>query len=159
MATLMNSKDAPSTRLANCYVTFPDHSRYLMMMAKDFEANFSRSTAKVPILGRTGTGHKATGWEGKFKMTIYKCTEIFDDICKKYQETGEDTYFDIQVTSQDPATSIGSSSKIYRNCILDGEILLSMFNADGEFIEQKVEGFFDAFENPVSYTNPDGMKA
>lgn len=153
----MKAQDAPSAKLAECYVTIGG-TRYLMLMAKDFEANFSKSTATVNILGRTGAGHKATGWEGTFTMTIYKATEIFDKICEDYKNTGRDTYFDIQVTSEDPTTGLGRSTKLYKDCILDGDVLLSAFDTEGGFLEQSVSGFFDDFEAPEKYKNPVGME-
>lgn len=149
----MPAKDAPSAKLATCFVTV-NEQRYAMLMGKEFEANMSIKTKEVPALGRTIDGVKPVGGTIKFKMVIYKCTEIFDDIIETYKNTGLMPTFDIQVTSEDPATSVGKSTKIYTDCIIDGDILLSMFNAEGEFVEQTIEGYAQDFSRPEKYVNP-----
>lgn len=152
----MPANDAPSAKLATAFVTIKDR-RYAVLMAKDFEAKSNIKTAEVPTLGRTVTGVKPVGMTIKFNMTVYKCTEIFDDIVEEYKNTGLMPTMDIQVTSEDPATSVGRSTKIYTDCILDGDVLLSMFDADGEFVEQKIEGYAQDFTRPEKYTNPSYM--
>lgn len=153
---MFREDDAPNTNEAECFITI-NGNRYLAMMAKNFEANLSIKTKEVPALGKIIQGRKASGAEGKFKMTIYKCTEIFDNIVTDYKNTGRMARFDIQVTSEDKVTSIGRSTKIYKDCIIDGDILLSMFDAEGDFIEQSIEGYFSDYESPEKYKNPVGM--
>ena len=152
----MPFNDAPSAKLATCFVTIGDN-RYSMLMAKDFEANMSVETKEVPTLGRTIKGVKPVGATIKFKMTVYHCTEIFDEVVETYKNTGLMPTMDIQVTSNDPAVSVGKSTKIYTDCILDGDVLLSMFDADGDFVEQTIEGYAQDFTRPEKYTNPTYM--
>ena len=156
MNSYMPMNDAPSAKLATCFVTIGEQ-RYAMLMAKDFEAKMSISTKEVPAIGRIVEGRKATGASIKFKMTIYHCTEIFDEVVETYKNTGLMPTFDIQVTNEDPATSVGRSTKIYTDCILDGDVLLSMFDAAGEFVEQTIEGYAQDFTRPEKYTNPSYM--
>lgn len=157
MSSYMSFNDAPSAKLATAYVTVGDE-RFAMLMAKDFEANMNVETKEVPTLGRTVKGYKAVGASIKFKMTIYKCTEIFDTIVERYKNLGRMPTFDIQVTSEDPASSMGRSTKIYYDCIIDGDVLLSMFDADGEFVEQTIEGYAQDFERVEKYKTPTGVK-
>lgn len=152
----MPMNDAPSAKLATAFVSV-GNNRYAMLMAKDFEAKMSVETKEVPTLGRTVKGVKPVGATIKFKMTIYKCTEIFDEIVETYKNTGVMPTFDIQTTNDDPASSVGRSSKIYTDCVLDGDVLLSMFDADGEFVEQEIEGYAQDFTRPEKYTNPSYM--
>lgn len=149
----MPAKDAPSAKLATAYVTIGSN-RYKMLMAKNFEASASIETKEVPTLGRTVKGVKPTGMTIKFKMVVYHCTEIFDQVIETFKNTGIMPTFDIQVTSDDPATQIGRSTKVYTDCIIDGDVLLSMFDADGDFIEQTVEGYAQDFTRPEQYANP-----
>lgn len=156
MYNVMNPQDAPSAKHAECFVTVDD-KRYNMLSAKNFEALASIETSEVNSIGRMIKGHKATGMDGTFSMTIYKCTSIFVDMVRKYKETGILPTFDIQVTSEDPATTIGADTKIYTGCTLDGDVLLSAFDAEGDFIEQDVEGYFADWESASDYSNPAGM--
>ena len=156
MSNYMPFNDAPSAKLATCHVTIGDR-RYAMLMAKDFEATMNVETKEVPALGRIVKGVKPVGATIKYKMTVYHCTEIFDEVVETYKNTGLMPTFDIQVTNDDPATSVGRSTKIYNDCIIDGDVLLSMFDADGEFIEQTIEGYAQDFSRPEKYTNPNYM--
>lgn len=156
MAEFMNQFDAPSTKLATMYCTI-DGRRYNMLNAKDFEAVATVETAKVPRLGAVIAGHKQTGMEIKLTFTVYKVSEMFDKVVEDYKNTGVLPTFEIQVASEDTASSIGRSSKIYRDCVLDGDVLLSMFDADGEFIEQKITCYALDFDTHDRYREPNYM--
>ena len=156
MKTYMPANDAPKTNMATAFVTI-NGRRLAMLMAKNFEANFNVETTEVPVLGRMIKGRKPTGGSIKFSMTIYKTTEEFDALIEKYKNTGRLDTFEIQVSSEDPASSSGRSTKVYNDCIIDGDVLLSMFDADGEFIEQTIEGYAMDFTRPEKYTNPSYM--
>ena len=155
MSTTMNAKDVISAKLATAYLTVGT-DRYLLFQAKNFEANFEKNKTEVAILGRTGVGHKSTGWNGTGSMTIYKNTELFDDMCERYKVTGEDTYFDIQVTNEDPTSAAGRSTKIFKDCNIDGALLAS-FDADGEWLEQDVDFTFEDYESPEKFVKLAGM--
>ena len=157
MDKFFNAQDAPLGKLAECYVTVGD-KRYTAMFAKNVEINMSVDTTEVPRLGTTIKGYRATGASIKGKMTIYKCTEIFDDILEEFKNTGRMPTFDIQVSNYDPSTSIGRSSKIYTGCIIDGDVLLSAAQADGEHIEQEVNFYAQNYSTAEKYTNPSYME-
>lgn len=154
--TFFNPQDAPHARQATCFVTIGER-RYKMLNAKNFEAKASVETAEVPMLGSLITGRKATGLAINFSMTVYKCSEMFDDLVTEYKKTGVLPVFDIQVASEDGATSIGASRKIFRNCVIDGDVLLSMFDVEGEFIEQTIEGYAMDYDTESKYKDPSYM--
>lgn len=154
--TTMASKDAVSAQLARCYVTI-EGNRYLLMQAKDFEAKFKKNKKEIKILGKTGAGHKAAGWSGTGSMTIYHNTEIFNNLFERYKNTGEDIYFDIQVTNDDPTSAAGRNTKIYKNCNLD-EGTLQKFAADGDWLEQSVSFTFEDYEGPEKFKQLEGMQ-
>ena len=136
----MNTQDAVSANYAECFVTI-DGTRYSMLMAKEFEGKATINTKEVYKLGNPVVGHKAQTMALAFSMTIYKCTEIFDTVVERFLKTGVMPTFTVQTSNDDPATSVGRSTKIYNDCILDGDVLLSMFNSEGDFVEQSIEGY------------------
>lgn len=152
----MNAKDVVSAKLAECYVTI-GNARYLLMQAKNFEAKFEKTKNTVAILGRTAQGNKASGWNGTGSMTIYKNTSVFDDLLERYKNTGEDLYFDIQVTNEDPTSAAGRSTKIFKDCNINGGVLAS-FDADGDWLEQDVEFTFEDYESPEKFKVLAGMQ-
>ena len=152
----MNTQDAVSANHAECFVTLKG-KRYSMLMAKEFEGKASLTTKEVYRLGNPVVGHKPQTVALAFSMTIYKCTEIFDEVIDEFIKTGVMPTFDIQTSNDDPATSVGRSTKIYNGCVLDGDVLLSMFNAEGEFVEQTIEGYCDSVTRPEKHKNPSYM--
>lgn len=156
MKTFFDTDDAQSTKQAEFFCTI-NGRRYSMLNAKNFEAKASVSLADVKTLGRVITQKKPNGLEVKLSFTVYKCSPMFDDLIETYKNTGKLPRFECQVTQEDEASDIGRDTKIYKDCIIDGDILLSMFDADGEFIEQDVEAYAMDFESPEKYTEPNYM--
>ncbi len=151
----MNAKDAISASMAECYVTI-DKRRYNFMQAIDLEANFEKTKLKVPILGKSGQGNKSTGWKGSGKATFHYNSSIFRQLFYRFKETGEDIYFDIQVTNEDPASSVGRQTVILKDCNLNGGVL-AKFGASDDYLKESIEFTFDDFEIPEVFKNLKGM--
>lgn len=151
----MNARDAISAPLAECYVTI-EGNRYNFMQAIDLEASFEKNKTEVPILGKTAKGNKASGWSGSGSATFHYNTSIFRKLFLKYKETGEDVYFDIQVTNEDPTSTIGRQTVILKDCNMDGGIL-AKFDADGEYLDESMDFTFEDFEMPEEFTLLNGM--
>lgn len=152
----MHAKDVISAKLASCYITI-DGNRYLLMQAKNLEAKVEKEKQEVPILGRTGKGHKTVGWNGTGSMTIYSNTSMFTKLLKKYKDTGQDIYFDIQITNEDKTSAAGRQTIILKDCNLDSGVIAA-FDADGDWLEQDVDFTFEDFEIPEAFNQLDGMQ-
>jgi hypothetical protein len=152
----MNPKDAVSASLAECFVTI-EGNRYNFMQAINLEASFEKNKKEVPILGKTGKGNKATGWKGTGKATFHYNTSIFRELLYRYKNTGEDIYFDIQITNEDPTSSVGRQTIILKGCNLDGGIL-TKFDADADYLDEDINFTFEDFEIPEKFTLLTGMK-
>ena len=137
---VMNAKDAVSASLAECFVTL-EGNRYNFMQAINLEASIEKTKAEVPILGKPGKGNKSTGWKGTGKATFHYNTSLFRELLYRYKNTGEDVYFDIQVTNQDPTSSVGKQTVILKGCNIDGGIL-TKFDADAEYLEDTLDFTF-----------------
>lgn len=155
MGNSMNARDAVSASLAECFVTI-DSSRYNFMQAIGLEASIEKTKTEVPILGQTGRGNKATGWKGTGSATFHYNTSIFRQLLYKYKDTGEDIYFDIQVSNEDPTSAAGRQTVILKDCNVDGGIL-AKFDADAEYLDEEMEFTFEDFEIPEQFTALDGM--
>lgn len=152
----MNAKDAISAALAECYITIGDE-RYNFMQAINLEATIEKTKSEVPILGRTGKGNKATGWKGTGSATFHYNTSIFRELLAKYKNTGQDIYFDIQVTNEDAGSGAGRQTVILKDCNMDGGIL-TKFDADAEYLDEEMNFTFEDFEIVESFNMLPGMK-
>ena len=152
----MNAKDAVSASLAECFVTI-EGNRYNFMQAINLEASIEKKKSEIPILGRTGKGNKTTGWKGSGSATFHYNTSIFREQLYRYKETGQDVYFDIQITNEDPTSSVGRQTIILKDCNVDGGIL-AKFDADAEYLDEDLDFTFEDWEMPEQFSHLQGMQ-
>ncbi len=151
----MKAKDSISAKLAECFVTIGEN-RYNFMQAINFEAKFERTKTEVPILGKTGVGNKSTGWKGTGSATFHYNTSIFREMMQRFKNTGEDVYFEIQVSNEDPTSSAGRQTVVFIDCNIDGGIL-AKFDADGEYLDEDMDFTFEDFKMPETFNLLNGM--
>ena len=155
MANTMHARDAISGKMASCFVTIGD-KRYNFMQAINLEANFEKNKTEVPILGKTGTGNKSTGWSGTGSATFHYNTSIFRELMAKFKDSGADVYFDIQVTNEDPTSTVGKQTVILKDCNIDGGIL-AKFDADADYLDEDMDFTFEDFSIKDKFGNLTGM--
>ena len=151
----MRAKDTVSAKLAECFITI-GNNRYNFMQMINFEAKLEKTKAEVPILGRTGTGNKSVGWKGTGSATMHYNQSVIRQMMVDFKDTGEDVYFDIQVTNDDPASDAGRQTLIFLDCNIDGGIL-AKFDADGEYLDEEVDFTFEDFKMPEKFAALNGM--
>ena len=152
---IMHARDSVSAALAECFVTI-EGERFNFMQAINLEANFEKKKTEVPILGKPGRGNKSTGWAGTGSATFHYNTSIFRRLMQKYKDTGEDVYFDIQITNEDPTARVGRQTVILIDCNVDGGVL-AKFDADAEYLDEDMDFTFEDFKMPETFTDLDGM--
>lgn len=155
MKSTMKAGDAIAGSLAECYVTIEDQ-RYNFMQMINLEATLDKKKSEVPILGKTGKGNKSAGWSGTGSGTMHYNQSILRKLLYRYKETGQDVYFDIQVTNEDPTSSVGRQTVILKDCNLDGGVL-AKFDTDSDYLDEDVDFTFDDFEIPEEFNTLDGM--
>ena len=151
----MRGRDAIFAGLAECYVTI-DGNRYNFMQATELEAKIEKTKKEVNILGKTGKGNKASGWKGTGSATFHYNNSIWRKLLLNYKNTGEDIYFDIQITNNDPTSAAGRQTIILKDCNTDGGVL-AKFKAGDDLLEEEWDFTFDDFEIPEEFTNLEGM--
>lgn len=154
---VMKAKDSIFASLAECYVTIGSQ-RYNFMQAINLEANFEKNKTEVPILGKTGKGNKASGWKGTGSATFHYNTSIFRQMMLQYKDTGEDVYFEIQISNEDPTSAAGRQTMVLIDCNIDGGVL-AKFDADGEYLDEDMDFTFEDFSMPEKFNNLDGFLA
>ncbi len=152
---IMHAKDAVSAKLAECYIDIEDN-RYNFMQAINLEASIEKTKAEVPILGKTGKGNKTTGWKGTGSATFHYNTSMFRELLYRYKETGEDIYFDIHITNEDPTSGAGRQTIFLKDCNIDGG-LLAKFDADAEYLDETLDFTFEDFEIPEKFSRLSGV--
>ena len=151
----MKAKDTVFAALAECFVTI-EGRRYNFMQAINLEAKLEKNKTKVPILGKTGKGNKASGRKGTGNATFHYNTSVFRELLARYKETGEDIYFEIQVSNEDPTSNAGRQTVILMDCNVDGGVL-AKFDANGEYLDEKMSFTFEDFAIPETFTELEGF--
>lgn len=150
MSGIMHAKDAINAKLAECYVTI-NGNRYNFMQAISLEAKFEKSKKQVPILGRPALGNKASGWKGTGKAVFHYNTSVFRKLMLDYKKSGSDIYFDIQVTNEDPASSVGAQTVILVDCNIN-EGILAKFDATKDYLDEEMTFTFEDFKIPEKFS-------
>lgn len=155
--TTMNGWDAVSGSLAECIMTI-EGKKYNFMQLIDFEATIEKTKKEIPILGRTGKGHKTTAWEGKFKGKAHYNQSVLSKLLAKYDNKALDTYFEIMVTNEDGSGKdhVHKQVVILRDCNMNGGVL-TKFDVNADFLEEEMEGTFESFEINPGFTELEGM--
>ncbi|QBK26744.1 phage tail tube protein [Ureibacillus thermophilus] len=156
MAETMHARDAIHGAQGEAFVTI-EGTRYNFAQLINLEARMEKTKTQVPILGKTGKGNKSTGWEGTGSATFHFNTSIFRQLLYRYKETGEDIYFDVQVTNEDPSSNVGSQTIILKDCNLDGGII-ALIDADAEYLEDSFDFTFEDWELVESFSILDVMQ-
>lgn len=126
------------------------------MQAINLEAKFEKSKTEVPILGKTGKGNKPTGWKGTGSAKFHYNTSIFRQMMLDYKDTGKDVYFEIQITNEDPTSSVGRQTMILQDCNINGGIL-AKFDADANYLDEEMDFTFEDFSMPEAFENLTGF--
>ncbi|WJH30958.1 phage tail tube protein [Paenibacillus sp. CC-CFT742] len=148
----LKASDTISGQEGRAYATINGQTEE-MFYVKTLEATVEKQKAEVKTLGRRGVQHKATGWSGSGSMTIFYTTSRFRELMLQYMQNGVDTYFDIEVTNEDPSSTIGKQTVSLKGVNLDSVIMASL-DTEAEALEEEVSFTFEDVDMPVSFNLP-----
>ncbi|WP_337100939.1 phage tail tube protein [Paenibacillus sp. YIM B09110] len=121
-----------------------------MFYIKTLEASIEKTKAEIKTLGHRGLQHKATGWSGTGSMTIYYVTTKFRQMMLDYVKTGIDSYFDVVIVNEDPASSIGKQTVTLYNVNLN-KVIIGKLDTESEALEEELEFTFEGVDIEVPF--------
>lgn len=113
-----------------------------MFWAKNLNSTVEIEKEDVFTLGKRGKQTKPTGWTGSGDMTIYYITSLFRKMIIQYIKTGRPVYFDMTVTNNDPASSVGPQTTVLKNCMLDS-VTIAKLDVEAQVLDESVNFTFD----------------
>ena len=149
----LNAGDTINGKTARAYITINGVVEELFY-AKTLEATVEKSKSEVQILGKRQVAHKASGWSGSGTLTIYYMTSYFRSLMMKYITDGIDTYFDLHVTNEDPASTVGPQTVILKQCNMDSVIMAKFDITSDDALEEEVAFTFDDVELTTPFLAP-----
>lgn len=114
-----------------------------MFGMKKIQSDAEFQEADFKVVGTTLVQKKTTGATLTGSMTIYYGTPHFLRLLQKYLKTGRLPYFTLQITNDDPSTSVGTQTVVLYNVKLQ-KLPVAMLDANADFLEMEVS---------FSYTN------
>lgn len=154
MAFLLE-RDALNGKSGKAFITENGRNQELFSLKKfHSDAEFQESDFKV--VGTTLVQKKTTGVTLTGSMTIYYGTPLFLSMLQTYLKTGRLPYFTIQVTNDDPSSSVGVQTVALYNCKLS-KVPVAMLDADAEWLEEEVSFSYTNVEVLNAFHNPDTL--
>lgn len=135
-------RDALNGKQGSAFMTI-NGQNIEMFNIKKFQSDAEFQETDFKVVGTTLVQKKTTGVTLTGTMTIYYGTPHFLRLLQEYLKTGRLPYFTLQITNDDPATSVGTQTVVLYNVKLQ-KLPVAMLDADADFLEMEV-GF--------SYTN------
>lgn len=152
----MDAKNAIAGSMAQCVIAL-EGNQYNFAQAINLEASIEKNKTDVPILGKTGKGHKATGWSGSGKATFHYNTSFFRKMLLEYKKTGKDMYFDMIITNEDPSSNVGKQIITLKSCNVDGGIL-AKFDADADYLDEDMDFTFEDYDITEEFATLERIK-
>ena len=107
-----------------------------MFSLKKFQSDAEFQESDFKVVGTRLVQKKTTGVSLTGSMTIYYGTPHFLRILQEYLKTGKLPYFTLQVTNDDPSTSVGTQTVAFYNVKL----------AEADFLEMEVSFSYTGIE-------------
>lgn len=95
---------------------------------RNITTNAEIQSNDMRVIGTRKVQNKNNGAKLTGTGNIYYGTNLFTDMVLQYINTGVMPEFSIQITNNDPTTSIGSQVMAYYGCTLTGTVPLSILN-------------------------------
>lgn len=129
-------RDALNGKSGSGFMTI-DGKNHEMFGLKKFQSNAEFQESDFKVVGTTLVQKKTTGVSLSGSMTIYYGSPYFLRLLQEYLRTGKLPYFTIQITNDDPTTSVGTQTVVFYNVKLQ-KLPVAMLDADSDFLEMEV---------------------
>lgn len=143
MAFLLE-RDALNGKQGSAFMTI-DGQNIEMFGMKKFQSDAEFQESDFKVVGTTLVQKKTTGVSLTGSMTIYYGTPYFLQLLQEYIKTGKLPYFTLQITNDDPATSVGTQTVVLYNVKLQ-KLPVAMLDADADFLEMEVSFSYTSLE-------------
>ncbi|MCI9047482.1 MAG: phage tail tube protein [Hungatella sp.] len=148
-------RDALNGKSGSGFMTINGENHEMFGMKKfQSDAEFQESDFKV--VGTTLVQKKTTGVSLTGSMTIYYGTPYFLRLLQEYLKTGKLPYFTLQITNDDPSTSVGAQTVVLYDVKLQ-KIPVAILDAEAEYLEMEVSFSYRTLEVLDWFKDPEQL--
>ena len=151
--TYLLAKDTVNGAEGKVFFTIDGKNIEVAGMRK-IHANAEIQSEDMRVIGTRKIQAKLNGAKLTGTGNIYYGTNLFTDMVLNYIKNGTVQLFDIQITNQDPATSIGSQVMAYYGCQLTGTIPLSILDDEASMLNYDFNFSYTDVERLTAFQDP-----
>ena len=150
MAYLL-AKDTVNGAEGKVFVTINNQNIEVACM-RNITTNAEIQSNDMRVIGTRTIQNKNNG--AKLTGTGNIGTNLWTDMVLQYIQTGVMPEFDLQITNNDPTTSIGSQVMAYYGCTLTGTIPLSILNDEEAMLNYDFNFAYTRVARLQAFTDP-----
>ena len=124
---------------------------------KKIQTTAGLQSQDMRCVGTRKIQQKPSGVKQTGKGTLYYGSNVFTDMVLEYINTGKVRYFDIQITNNDPTTSIGQQVVAYYGCALTGDIPISILDDEEAMLNYEFEFSYTDVKRLEAFREPDQL--
>lgn len=147
------AKDTVNGAEGKIFVTIDGKNMEVACM-RNITTNAEIQSNDMRVIGTRTIQNKNNGAKLTGTGNIYYGTNLFTNMVLQYIQTGVMPEFDIQITNNDPATSIGTQSMAYYGCTLTGTIPLSILNDEEAMLNYNFNFAYTRVARLQSFRDP-----
>ena len=148
-------RDALNGKSGSAVMTIDGENHELFQMKK-FSSNAEFQESDFKVVGTTLVQKKTTGVTLTGTMTIYYGSPYFIKLLQDYLKTGKLPYFTLQITNDDPGTTVGKQIVALYNCKLS-KVPVAMLDADTDWLEEEVAFSYTGLEVLNYFKDPETL--
>lgn len=154
MSKFLLAKDTINGAEGNIFIT-RDGKQYEVASVKKVTATINVLSEQMGVVGTRLKQEKPKGVEQKGKGTIYYGSNLFTDMVLDYAKKGQFPLFDMQLTNDDPATTLGRQTFVLYGCQLIGEIPIVILDSDETMLNYDFEFSYTTAERLEKFKEPE----
>ena len=154
MPKFLLAKDTINGAEGSIFIT-KDGRQYEVASVKKVSATINILTEQMSVVGTRIKQEKPKGVEQKGKGTIYYGSNLFTDMVLDYSKNGQFPLFDMQITNEDPATTLGRQTIVLYGCQLIGAIPIAILDSDETMLNYDFEFSYTTAERLEKFKEPE----
>ena len=122
--------------------------------AKKVQTQAEIQSADMKVIGTKKIQNKSGGVKQTGTGTVYYGTSVFAEMLEKYIHTGAMEPFNMQITNEDKATSVGAQTVALYGCQITSTVPIALLDAETDMLTFDFSFTFEDFEILRKFNDP-----
>ena len=122
--------------------------------AKKVQTQAEIQSTDMKVIGTKKIQNKSGGVKQTGTGTVYYGTSVFAEMLEKYIHTGAMEPFNMQITNEDKATSVGAQTVALYGCQITSTVPIALLDAETDMLTFDFSFTFEDFEILRKFNDP-----